>query len=206
MMRFLWALALGATLTSAEAKLTFTKSFPESVPDYYRVVVHENGEAEYATAPDDPQPEKFKLSEDLVKQAFDLAAKLDHFKVESLEIRKKIANMGKKTFTYDNGDEHGSQTFNYSERQEAIDLLNIFEHISNTEQAIIELDRIMHFDKLGLMKYLLQVEIQFDRKELAEPTLLTRTLEEIAANKAYMDIARIRARLILTKIQNGASK
>jgi hypothetical protein len=201
-MKFFLAILLGAALSQAQAKLTFTKSFPESVPDYYRVVLLENGDAEYTTAPDDPQPEKFKLSDEIVKQAFDLAAKLDHFKGEPLEIRKKIANMGKKTFTYDNGAEHASQTFNYSERPEAIDLLNLFEHISNTEQAIIELDRIMHFDKLGLMKYLLQVEIQLDRKELAEPTLLTRTLEDIAANKAYMDIARIRARLILTKIQN----
>jgi hypothetical protein len=195
---------LFATFASAQAKLTFVKSFPESIPDYYRVVLLQNGEAEYATAADDPQPVQFKISEELVKQAFDLADKLNHFKGESLEMRRKIANMGKKTLTYENGAERGSQSFNYSERPEAMDLVNLFERISNTQQANIELDRIMHFDKLGLMKHLLQVEIQLDHKDLAEPVLLVPNLEAIAVNKTYMDIARLRARIILNKIQMSA--
>jgi hypothetical protein len=190
----------------SQAKLTFVKSFPESVPDYYRVVILQNGEAEYATAADDPQPEKFKLSEDIVKQAFDLADRLNHFKGDPMEIRKKIANMGKKTLTYENGAEHGSQTFNYSERPEAMELVALFERISNTQQAIIELDRLMHFDKLGLMKRLLQVEMDLDHKDLAEPVLLVPTLEDIAVNKAYMDICRERAHIILTKIQTPVNK
>ena len=203
----LWFVALAcASFAQAQAKLTFVKSFPESIPDYYRVVLLQNGEAEYATAADDPQPVQFKISEDLVKQAFDLADKLNHFKGESLEMRRKIANMGKKTLTYENGAERGSQTFNYSERPEAMDLVNLFERISNTQQANIELDRIMHFDKLGLMKHLLQVEIQLDHKDLAEPVLLVPNLEAIAVNKTYMDIARLRARIILNKIQNTANK
>jgi hypothetical protein len=190
----------------AEAKLVFVKSFPESVPDYYRVELDKNGDAQYATAADDPQPEKFRLSDELVKQAFDLADKLDHFKGESLETRRKIANMGKKTFTYQNGDERVTQTFNYSERPEAMELVTLFERISNTQQANIEMQRLMHFDKLGLMKHLLQVEIAFDRKDLAEPMLLVPSLEEIAINKSFMDIARLRARIILAKIQTPVNK
>jgi hypothetical protein len=200
------ALLTIAAAAHAQAKLTFIKSFPESVPDYYRLVLQQNGEAEYATATDDPQPEKFKVSEDLIKQAFDLADKLDHFKGESLETRRKLANMGKKTLTYQNGAERGSQTFNYSERPEAMELVNLFERISNTQQANIELDRLMHFDKLGLMKLLLQVEIQLDHKDLAEPLLLVPNLEAIALNKTYMDIARLRARIILNKIQTPANR
>jgi hypothetical protein len=197
---------LFAAWASAQPKLTFVKSFPESVPDYYRVILLQNGETEYATAADDPQPEKFKLSEDLVKQAFDLADKLDHFKGDPLEIRKKIANMGKKTLTYENGAERGSQSFNYSERPEAMELVALFERISNTQQANIELDRLMHFDKLGLMKRLLQVEMDLDHKDLAEPSLLVPKLEDIAGNKSYMDIARLRARIIMNKIQMLGNK
>ncbi len=195
-----------ASAAPAQPKLTFIKSFPESVPDYYRVVLQQNGDAEYATAADDPQPEKFRVSEDFVKQAFDLAEKLDHFKGESLETRRKLANMGKKTLTYQNGEERSSQTFNYSERSEAMDLVNLFERISNTQQANIEMQRVMHFDKLGLMKLLLQVEIQLDHKDLAEPFLLIPNLEAIAVGKTYMDIARLRARIILNKIQTPANK
>ena len=195
-----------SAVAPAQPKLTFIKSFPESVPEYYRVVLQQNGEAEYATAADDPQPEKFKVSEDLVKQAFDLADKLDHFKGPSLETRRKLANMGKKTLHYQNGEEHGSQTFNYSERPEAMELVNLFERLSNTQQANIELGRRMRFDKLGLMKLLLQVEIQLDHKDLAEPLVLVPNLQAIALNKTFMDIARLRARIILNKIQTPANQ
>src|SRR5690242_7452560 len=67
------------SLLALLASLTFVKSFPGSFPDYYRVVLQEDGEARYATAPDDPNEVKFKVSEDLAKQAFELAAKLNHF-------------------------------------------------------------------------------------------------------------------------------
>ena len=200
------ALLTIAAAAQAQPKLTFIKSFPESVPDYYSVVLQQSGDAEFTTAADDPDPVKFKLSEDLVKQAFDLADKLNHFKGESFETHRKIANMGKKTLTYQNGEERASQTFNYSERPEAMDLVNLFERISNTQQANIEMQRMMRFEKLGLMKRLLQLEIDLDHKDLAEPLLLVPTLEDIAMNKAYMDIARLRARIILNKIQTPANK
>lgn len=183
------------------ASLTFVKSFPGSQPDYYRVTLQENGEAEYAMAADDPRPEKFKLSEETAKQAFELAAKLDYLKGESLETKRKIAFMGKKTIRYENGGQKSEQTFNYSERNDAMDLVSLFERISNTQQALIELERLTRFDKLGLMKYLLQVEIQYDRKDLSDPELLVPMLEQISINKSYMEIARQRARVILAKIQ-----
>src|SRR5438132_737366 len=86
------------------SSLTFTKSFPGSVPDYYGVVLQENGDAIYSTMPDDPKAVKFHVSEELVKQAFDLASKLNHFK-EPLESRRKVAFTGKKTFVFENGSE-----------------------------------------------------------------------------------------------------
>jgi hypothetical protein len=56
------------------------------------------------------------------------------------------------------------------------------------------------------MKRLLQVETDLDHKDLADPTLLVPSLEEIALNKTYMDIARLRARIILNKIQMPGNK
>ncbi len=188
------------------ASLTFVKSFPGSVPDYYRIVLQENGDAVYATEEKDPRPIQFKVSADLVKQAFDLAAKLDHFKGQSLDSGRKVAFMGKKTLAWESGAERGETTFNYSERPEAMDLTALFERISNTQQTIIELQRIMRFDKLGLMKFLLQTEIAYDKKELADPEQLVGLLEQISTGKTYMDICRQRAKIMLSKIQTPSKQ
>jgi hypothetical protein len=184
------------------ASLTFVKSFPGSSPDYYRIVLQEDGAAVYFTEEKDPRPIAFKVSEDLTKQAFDLAAKLDHFKGASLESPRKVAFMGKKTAIWESGSERGETSFNYSDRPEANDLTTLFERISATQQTILELQRIMRFDKLGLMKYLLQTEIALDKKDLADPEQLVGLLEQISNNKTFMDICRQRAKIMISKIQN----
>jgi len=183
------------------ASLTFTKSFPGSVPDYWRVSLQENGDAEYFVAADDTKPVKFKVSEALVKQAFDLSTKLNHFK-DPLESKRKVAFVGKKTMVWENGSERGEVTFNFSEIPEAAELAWLFERISSTQQTLEELQRLMHFDKLGLMKYLLQTEIAVEHKDLADPVNLVPVLEQISVGKSYMDICRQRSRIILDKIQN----
>lgn len=185
------------------ASLTFTKSFPNSFPDYYRIALQENGDAEYYVTADDKNPVKFKVSEELVKQAFDLSGKLDHFK-EPLESKRKVAFVGKKTMVWEDGAQRGEVSFNYSERPEAIELTGLFERISNTQQTSIELQRMMRFDKLGLMKYLLQTEIALDHKDLADPVNLVPVLEQISTGKSFMDIARQRSRILLAKIQTPA--
>src|ERR1022692_1961306 len=185
------------------ASLTFTKSFPGSLPDYWRVALQENGDAEYFQAADDTKPVKFKVSEELVKQAFDLSEKLNHFK-EPLESKRKVAFVGKKTMVWESGSERGEVSFNYSERPEATELAALFERISNTQQASQELQRLMRFDKLGLMKYLLQTEIALDHHDLADPVNLVPVLEQISVGKSFMDIARQRSRILLAKIQTPA--
>src|SRR2546421_12957163 len=93
-------MASNMVLLLLAASLSFTKSFPGSVPDYYSLILQEDGNAIYSMQPDDPNAVKFKVSEDLVKQAFDLSAKLDHFK-ESLESKRQVAFTGKKTFVFE---------------------------------------------------------------------------------------------------------
>lgn len=191
-------------------RLTFTKSFPGSSPDYYRITLQENGEAFYSTSPPGEKPEdkndasdegKFRLSPELAAQAFELSAKLHHFRGADLETRKKLAFMGKKTVVYENGAERGEAVFNYSENPDAMAVAELFEKISNTQQHRLELERLARYDKLGLMKQLLIVETSLNKKDLAEPSLLVPVLEKIAANKTYLNIAQQRARIILAKIQ-----
>ena len=192
---------------AAGARLTFTKSFPGSNPDYYRITIQENGEALYSTTPPGEKPDersdegRFRVSAGLAAQAFEHSARLNHLRGIELETRKKLAFMGKKTVVYENGAERGEAAFNYSENQDAMALAELFEKISNTQQNRLEMERLARFDKLGLMKQLLSVETALNKKDLAEPSLLVPVLEKIAANKSYLNIVQQRARIILAKIQ-----
>ena len=60
-----------------QVKLTFIKQFPGSVPDYYSVWVTGEGQAEYAMAPDDADPLRFKLSEASTREIFQLVERLE---------------------------------------------------------------------------------------------------------------------------------
>lgn len=183
-------------------RLVFTKEFPGSNPDYYRISLDAEGWAAYYTAPDETPGQQFRVSPPLARQAFDLAARLNHFRDVSLETRRKVAAMGKKTVVYENGSERNQAVFNYSENPDAAALAELFEKISNTRQHIIALERLARFDRLGLMKQLLNTESALNKKDLAEPVLLVPILEEIAANKAYMHIVQQRAKIILSKIES----
>jgi hypothetical protein len=194
--------ALTALFLAGDAgpRLVFSKSFPGSFPDYYRVTLEPEGKARYEAKPDDDRAAEFKVSPELARQAFDLAARLQYFRGVPLETKKKIASMGAKTVIYQHGAERGEQTFNYSENPDAQELVNLFERISNTQQHRMALERLMRFDRLGLHKQLLQVEMAVNRRDLAEPALLAPILEEISRNKAFLGIAQERARIILAKI------
>lgn len=193
-------LLLLALLLPDPARLTFTKSFPGSSPDYYRIVLSEEGKAVYTMAPDDDRPVAFEVSADFTRRVFELASQLGYFRGSTLETKKKLANMGKKTVLYESGAERGEQTFNYSELPEAQELTRLFEKLSSTQQHLIALENQMRFDKLALMKQLLLIDSAVTRKDLAEPQLLVPVLEKIVTNKTFLGIAQQRAKIVLSKI------
>ena len=145
-------------------RLIFTKEFPHSDPEYYRIALGADGQAVYSTAPDDEAAQHFRVSPQLAQQAFDLAARLQYFRGGALETRKKVASMGKKTMVYEDGNERTQAAFNYSENPDAMALAEVFERISNTQQHRIMLERVARYEKLGLMKQLLVLER--DRKSV----------------------------------------
>ncbi len=187
----------------APARIVFIKEFPGSSPPYYAVSLTEEGAAEYATAPDDPQPLRFRLSESLTRQVFQIAARLNRFQGAQLEARRKVASMGKKTLRYEGGGQRHEASFNYSENQDAVALANLFEKISITQQHLLQLERLARFDRLGVMKQLLQIEISMNKGELVEPVQFISLLEEISGNTQYLHIARERAARLLERIRKG---
>jgi hypothetical protein len=165
-----------------------SKYFKGSVPEYSEVRIDADGKAEYREDPKDEDPLKFQISQEDRQTMWDLAGKLGHFD-HPIESGLKIAHMGDKTFRW----EKNSVTFNYSEDEDAKALLDWYEKICETERAYILLETAAKYDKLGVEKALLQLEISWDSKRIVAPEQLLPMLDRIAKNEGFMHMARSRA-------------
>jgi len=200
--RMLLAIALAVPMAALPApKMTFSKSFPGSAPPYVEISVDRAGVAEYKEDPKDESPLKFQLSQTDADAIFGLVEKLDHFS-RPLESGLKVANMGMKTFRYEGEDGAAKEVrFNYSEDLEAKTLLDWFERISETERSLIELERAVRFDKLGVQDAILRIEIQRDQKRLIAQEQFLPMLDRVAKNESYLHMARSRAAALAESIR-----
>ena len=98
--------------------------------------------------------------------------------------------MGAKTFRFEDGSDKHEVQFNYSQDTAAQTLLDCFERITETERHFIELDRTVHYDKLGVNDVLLQLQITYEHKRLVAPEQFLPLLDRIANNESILHIAR----------------
>ena len=192
----MWRLAAVAVLAvlcaAAQPVITYSKFFKGSNPETTIIVINKNGDSIYKEAANDDQPLKFQLTESEVGEIFGLAEKLKHFDHE-LESGLKVAQMGIKTFRFEDGAVKHEVKFNFSQDPDALALLNWFEHIAATEQRFIDLDRAVHFDKLGVNQALLQLQVVWERKELVAAQQFLPLLDRVIKNESYLHMARERA-------------
>jgi hypothetical protein len=199
-MMVLFLLLLCAAGLSAQT-LTFTKEFPGSKPAYTFVSVSKGGNVLYKEQANDDQPIKAQLSSGEADSLFGLASKLNFFS-EKIDSGLKVANTGKKTFRYDDGQGKISEAvFNYSTNPLAQQLLNRFENIAATERAYIMLDETSRFDKLGVNDALAQIEELWLHKQLAAPLQFIPLLNKITSHQSYMHLARERAARLRSEFQ-----
>ena len=182
------ALLLACTLRSAP-RLFYSKYFKGSVPEYVAITVEQDGKLTYQEAKEDDNPIKIQLDHASNQEMWALTEKLDRFQ-HPLESGLKIANLGQKTFRFEDGAEHHEIQFNYSEDVNAQALLDRFERITETEQHFANLDRTAHFEKLGVNEVLLQMQVTWDRNRLVAPEQFLPLLDRIAKNESYLHISR----------------
>jgi hypothetical protein len=188
-------------LWAADAKITFIKSFPGSVPPYVEITLDKTGAAEYKEDAKDENPMKFQLRPEEASAIFALGDRLDHFS-RPLESGLKVANMGAKTFRYDPGDGASHEVkFNYSEDPEAKTLLDWFERIAETERDLIDLERAVRFDKLGVHDAILRIEVTRDQKRLVAEQQFLPMLDRVVKNESYLHMARERAAALAESIR-----
>ena len=193
MIRFGWLLMIAGLAIGADVpKVSYSKLFPGSDPAYMAITVDRTGAATYREDAKDDEPEVFTVETGVVEAIFDLAEKLDHFK-RPLESGLKVARTGDKTFRWDNGAETGEAKFNYSIDENAKTLQDWFEHISESERALMLLRRAIRFDKLGVNDAVLRVDSAFAQKRLVGFGQFLPLLDRIAKNESFINLARERA-------------
>lgn len=197
----LWVLVLWPlALAHAEPRILYTKTFPGSVPAYVSIRVERNGNGEYKDSPDDDRPLKFHLAESDASALFALVEKLNRLS-RPLESPAKVAFMGMKTFRFEDDAEQHEVKFNFSEDLDAKLLADWFERINETEQLLISLERAAKYDKLGLNKAILQLEMAMDRKRVIDPEQMLPLLDRVAKNESYINMARQRAAALAEAIR-----
>jgi len=202
------AAGTSAVVAPAEsAKLTFRRVFKSSSPEFIEIVVPEDGHPatyDIQQLNEDPSASPFEISAGLRARMFDLAAQLNHFQGQDLDVHRKIANLGEKTFRWEKGGSAHEVKFNYTLNSAAAQLLQIFEGLARQQEHVMLLTRRMRYDRLGINDALLQFETDLNHKLLPEPQCALPMLDEIGNDSRFVDIARQRARILAERIRHSS--
>jgi hypothetical protein len=187
----------------ADATITYRKVFKTSFPEFIEIKLNQQGvgTADLRQLDEDANPQPFEIGAPLAQRIFALAAKLHNFQGVDLEVHRRLANLGEKTFTYQAGAETHETKFNYTLDESATQLVNIFEGLSRQSTDLSDLLRTMRYDRLGVNDVLQTIETDFDHKLLPEPARLLPALDQLGADDKFIDIARQKARALATRIR-----
>ena len=187
------------------ATVTYRKVFKTSYPEFVEIKISELGSATYdiRQLDEQPSPQPFEISRALVDRVFQLAAQLHDFNGVNLDVHRRIANLGEKTFRYEKGGEVHEATFNYTLDGTANQLLDIFEGLGRQQVDMDNLQRAMRYDRLGVNDALLRLEGDYNNKLIPAPERLLPTLDQLASDEKYLDMASQRARTLAGRIRNS---
>lgn len=199
------AFSSASPVPADSAKLTFRRVFKSSSPEFIEIVVPEDAHAatyDIRQLDEDPSASPFEISAGLRAHMFALATQLNHFQGQDLDVHRKIANLGEKTFRWEKGGVSHEVKFNYTLNSAAAQLLQIFEGLARQQEHVMLLTRRMRYDRLGINDALLQFETDLNHKLLPEPQCALPMLDEIGNDARFVDIARQRARTLAERIRH----
>jgi hypothetical protein len=189
----------------AHAKLSYRRVFKSSSPEFIEIVVYEDSDAatfEIRQLDEDPGAAPFEVSSPLREKMFELAAQLKNFQGQDLDVHRRIANLGEKSFRWEKGLESHLTKFNYTLNSAATQLMQIFEGLARQQELVTLLERRMKYDRLGINDALLQFETDLNHKLLPEPQRALPTLDQIASDSRFVDVGRQRARALAERIRH----
>jgi hypothetical protein len=196
--------AAAASAPGAGAKIGFKRIFQGSSPEYIEITVRDDADAatyEIRQIDEDPGALPFEVSASLRAKIFALAGELHDFQGQDLDVHRKIANLGEKTFRWEQGGVSHETKFNYTLNSAATRLLQIFEGLARQQEHYVLLERRIRYDRLGINDALLQFESDLNRGLLPEPRRLVPILDQISSDSKFVEIARQRARTLAERVR-----
>ena len=190
------------------ALFTYRRIFKSSTPEFIELKINEDsdtGTYEIRQLDEDPGATPFEISQPLRAKIFQLTAQLNYFKGLDLDVHRKIANLGEKTFRWEHGAEAHEVKFNYTVNPEATQLLQICEGLARQQELIDLLQRRMKYDRLGVNDALLELESDVSKGVLPEPQRVLPLLDQIGGDSRYLEIARERARALAERMRHPSS-
>ena len=187
------------------AIFTYRRVFKSSTPEFIEIKIRQNSDTasyEIRQLDEDGGASAFEVGGPLRGKIFELVEHLNHFKGLDLDVHRKIANLGAKTFRWENGPEGYETTFNYTLNSTASQLLQICEGLARQQELIDLLQRRMKYDRLGVNDALLQLDTDVSKGVLPEPQKILPLLEQIAEDTRFVDIARQRARALAERLRH----
>lgn len=190
----------------AAGVFTYRRVFKSSSPEFIEIKINESSDQstyEIRQLEDDPGALPFEVSAALRSKIFELVGELNYFRGQDLDVHRKIANLGEKTFRWERGGEVNEVRFNYTVNTAATQLLQICEGLARQQELIELLQRRMKYDRLGVNDALLQLDTDISKGVLPEPQRVLPILDQIAGDYRFVDIARQRARALAERIRHG---
>ena len=188
---------------SDAATITYRRVFKGSNPEFIEIKIGEDGTATYdiRQLSDAADPEPFHVGDAARMKVFELAGELHNFDGLDLDVHRRIADLGQKTFRYEKGGEAHETHYNYTLNRPATQLALIFEGFFLQQRDLMDLEQKLKYDRLGVNDSLRQFETDLAQQALPEPDQLLAVLDRIGADTRVVDVARQRARALAERIR-----
>ena len=199
------AKAAMASPTPSGSVFTYRRIFKSSVPEFIEIKIPESSDkatAEIRQLDEDPGASPFEISSALRAKIFQLVGELGRFKGLDLDVHRKIANLGEKTFEWSSGTETYQVKFNYTLNSSATQLLQICEGLARQQELLELLQRRAKYDRLGVNDALMQFESDMNKGILPEPSRALPLLDQISGDSRFVEIARQRARALAERLRH----
>jgi len=189
------------------ATITYRRIFKGSNPEFIEIKIGEDGSATYdiRQLSEDADPQPFQVSATVRAKIFELAGELHNFEGLDLDVHRKIADLGQKTFHYEKGAEVHETHYNYTLDRTAMQLALVFEGLFQQQRDLITLEQRLKYDRLGVNDALHQFEQDLGQHTIPEPERLLPVLDRIGADSRVVDVARQLSRALAERIRTSGS-
>jgi hypothetical protein len=199
--------AVSAGPAPSTGTFTYRRVFKSSTPEFIEIKIPAGADAatyEIRQLDEDAGASPLPISSPLRAKIMELVNQLGYFQGLDLDVHRKIANLGEKTFRWQTGSKTSEVVFNYTLNMQATQLVQICEGLARQQELMELLQRRIKYDRLGVNDALLQFETDFNRGVLPEPQVALPLLEQIADDSHVVEIARQRARSLAERVRHPA--